>query len=71
MGEEMPLVMTVEEVADYLRIPRSSVYRLAQQGRIPCQKAGRRWRFHRAAIDEWLSKTGGGGPKTEERAGGG
>jgi len=53
--EEVP-VMTVEEVAEYLRIPRSSLYKLAQEGRIPCQKVGRHWRFHRAAIDEWLSR---------------
>ncbi len=67
MAEEMPLVMTVEEVADYLRIPRSSVYRLAQQGRIPCQKAGRRWRFHRAAIDEWLSNVNDEDRGTDDR----
>jgi len=47
--------MTVEEVADYLRIPQSSVYRLAQKGKIPCQKVGRRWRFLHQAIDDWLS----------------
>lgn len=55
MSDEIPLVMTVEEVAGYLRIPQSSVYRLAQEGRMPCQKVGRRWRFHRDAIDRWLS----------------
>jgi len=49
-------VMTVPEVADYLRIPKSSVYGLAQTGRIPCQKVGRHWRFHRNAIDRWLSQ---------------
>jgi excisionase family DNA binding protein len=48
-------VMTVEEVAAYLRIPQSSVYKLAQEGRIPCKKVGRRWRFHQKVIDEWLS----------------
>jgi len=53
--EEVP-VMTVEEVAAYLRIPRSSLYKLAQEGRIPCQKVGRHWRFRREAIDQWLSK---------------
>ena len=47
-------IMTVDEVAHYLRIPRSSVYTLAQEGRIPCRKVGRRWRFHREAIDRWL-----------------
>lgn len=59
MSNDSPIVMTVAEVAEYLRIPKSSVYKLAQEGRIPCQKAGRRWRFHRKAIDNWLSKTGG------------
>ncbi len=56
MRNRPKVVMTVDEVASYLRIPRSSVYKLAQEGRIPCQKAGRQWRFHRAAIDEWLSR---------------
>lgn len=52
--QEAP-VMNVQEVAMYLRIPKSSVYKLAQEGRIPCQKVGRHWRFHRKAIDQWLS----------------
>jgi len=55
MEVERALVMTVDEVAEYLRIPRSSLYKLAQEGRIPCQKVGRHWRFRREAIDEWLS----------------
>jgi excisionase family DNA binding protein len=55
MTEDLPIVMTADEVAEYLRIPRSSVYKLAQESRIPCKKAGRRWRFHRDAIDGWLA----------------
>jgi excisionase family DNA binding protein len=55
MSTKQPSVMTVDEVAEYLRIPRASIYKLAQQGRIPCQKVGRHWRFHRAALDKWLS----------------
>ncbi|MFV2044524.1 MAG: helix-turn-helix domain-containing protein [Anaerolineales bacterium] len=47
--------MNVTEVAEYLRIPKSSVYKLAQDGRIPCQKVGRHWRFHRTALEKWLS----------------
>ncbi len=50
-------VMTVEEIAEYLRIPKSSVYKLAQEARIPCQKVGRHWRFHRETINEWLSRS--------------
>ena len=53
-----PPVMTVEEVSEYLRIPRSSVYKLARQGRIPCQKVGRHWRFRREALDTWLESAG-------------
>ena len=56
MNVTLPEVMTVDEVAAYLRIPRGSVYKLAQQGPIPCQKVGRHWRFHRVALDEWLAR---------------
>ena len=54
MHEKMPDVMTFEEVMVYLRIPRSSLYKLAQEGKIPAQKVGRHWRFRREAIDRWL-----------------
>ena len=47
-------IMTVNEVAKYLRIPRSTVYKLAQRGNIPCQKVGRHWRFRKEALDRWL-----------------
>jgi excisionase family DNA binding protein len=51
---EPPSIMTIHEVAAYLRIPRSSAYKLAQSGKIPCQKVGRHWRFRRETIDRWL-----------------
>jgi len=35
MSKKTPDVMTLDEVADYLRIPRSTVYKLAREGRIP------------------------------------
>ena len=54
MHEQPPDVMTFEEVMAYLRIPRSSLYKLAQEGKIPSQKIGRHWRFRRRAIDRWL-----------------
>ena len=47
-------VMTIHELADYLRISRSTLYKLAQEGRVPCQKVGRHWRFRKQAIDNWL-----------------
>jgi excisionase family DNA binding protein len=35
--------------------PRACAYKLAQQGRITCQKVGRHWRFRREAVDGWLT----------------
>jgi excisionase family DNA binding protein len=48
-------ILTIDEAADLLRIPRSSVYKLAQQGKIPSQKVGRHWRFHRATLLNWIA----------------
>ena len=49
-------ILTIIELAKYLRIPRATAYKIAQQGRIPCQKVGRHWRFRKAAIDRWLER---------------
>ena len=56
MDKQHPPVMTIGEVAAYLRIPRSSVYKLAQKGKIPGKKVGRHWRFRRMTIELWLDK---------------
>lgn len=50
-----PDILTIEEAADLLRIPLSSVYKLAQQGRIPAQKVGRHWRFYRPTLLNWIA----------------
>jgi len=56
MSDEFPLVLTIDEASHYLRIPLSSLYKLAQEGKIPCQKVGRHWRFRKEAIDRWLDQ---------------
>lgn len=56
MHTDFPEVMTIGETCRYLRIPRSSLYKLAQEGKIPCQKVGRHWRFRKEAIDRWLEE---------------
>ncbi len=53
-----PSVMTIDELADYLQVAKSTLYKLAQTGRVPGQKVGKHWRFHRAAIDQWLQRRG-------------
>ena len=47
-------VLTVDDVAGYLRVPRSSIYKLAQQGVLRGRKVGKHWRFHRKAVEQWL-----------------
>jgi PTS system nitrogen regulatory IIA component len=48
-------VLTVQEVANYLRIDIRTVYRLAKKGEIPCIKIGRQWRFNREDIKDLIS----------------
>lgn len=47
-------VMTLEELAIYLKVPKSTMYKLVQEGRVPGQKIGKQWRFAKVAIDRWL-----------------
>jgi len=49
-------VMTIDELSAYLKIAKSTLYKLAQEGSIPGQKVGRHWRFHRSVIDQWLAR---------------
>jgi excisionase family DNA binding protein len=47
-------VMTASELAEYLRVNEVTIYRLAQEGKLPGVKLGRKWRFKREAIDRLL-----------------
>jgi len=51
---ELPQVLTLEEVANYLRLPKEIVERHAAQGQIPGRCIEATWRFLKDAIDEWL-----------------
>lgn len=57
MYAEQPEIMTIQEASQYLRVPLSSLYKLVQTGKIPCQKVGRHWRFRRQALEHWLEET--------------
>lgn len=48
-------LMTLDEVAGYLRLHRSTVYRLAGEGLIPGFKVGSQWRFAKERIDRWMA----------------
>ena len=47
-------VLTLEEVARYLRLPKDTIVRQAAQGAIPGRRIEYTWRFLKAAIDDWL-----------------
>jgi excisionase family DNA binding protein len=55
MTENQDNVLTIEELAVYLKISKSSLYKLAQKGEVPGQKVGKHWRFSRDIIDQWLA----------------
>lgn len=54
-GEKMMNdVMTVSEVAEYLRVNPQTVYRKAKAGELPAVRIGRAIRFQRAELESWL-----------------
>lgn len=54
MPEEYDEVMTVEEVAEFLRLKKGTVYRHTQDGKIPAFKVGSSWRYKRSSIAKWI-----------------
>jgi len=57
MSNEQPdAVMTLDELAQYLKVSKSTLYKQVQEGRIPGQKLGKQWRFSKAAVDAWLNR---------------
>ena len=47
-------LMTLEELADYLRVTKKTIYRLLEKRSIPATRVGRQWRFDKASIEVWL-----------------
>lgn len=47
-------ILTLEEVAKYLKLQPQTVYKWAQEGQIPGAKLGKEWRFRKQLIDEWI-----------------
>lgn len=49
-------ILTVKQVADYLKVTERTIYRLAAGKKIPAFKVGGTWRFSRADIDAWIKQ---------------
>lgn len=57
-SEGLGAFMTVDEVAEMLRINKSTVYRMAKEGRIPATRVGRQWRFRQKALEGFFDAGG-------------
>jgi excisionase family DNA binding protein len=49
-------IMTLEEVAKYLKLKPQTIYTWAQSGKIPAAKLGKEWRFRKSVIDKWFNQ---------------
>lgn len=48
--------LTINEVAKYLKIPKSTIYKLSQKGKLPSCKIGKQLRFKKSVLDKWLTE---------------
>jgi excisionase family DNA binding protein len=53
--DDLP-ILTVHEVAEYLRMSEAKVYRLVKEGHLPVIRIGKTWRFRKDLLDDWLTK---------------
>lgn len=58
----MATVLTLEEVASYLRVHPSTIYRLLKKNQLPAFKVGSDWRFNVESIDRWRADAERGRP---------
>lgn len=49
-------LLTTEQVAEYLKVDKFTIYRLVAQKRIPAFRVGSQWRFKKSVIEDWLIK---------------
>ena len=49
-------IMTLEEVAEYLRVKPQTIYTWAQEKKIPAAKLGKEWLFKKSIIDQWFNE---------------
>ena len=54
--DDMEDIMTLEEVAKYLKLKPQTIYTWAQNGKIPAAKLGKEWRFRKSIIDRWFNQ---------------
>ena len=65
MSDQPDEILTIDEVAAYLKAGKRTVYRLAASAQIPAFKLGGTWRFRRGELDEWIASRIGKAPSDD------
>jgi len=52
----MEKLLTLPQLAEYLQVSGTKLYKMAQRNKIPASKVGGNWRFKQSHIDKWLDK---------------
>jgi excisionase family DNA binding protein len=68
-GKDLPVMLTISEVAEYLKLHELTVRRLAREGELPAFKVGRQWRIQRAKLQDWIDARSGQGAPDQETEG--
>jgi len=63
MADKPKKILTIDGLSKYLDVSKSTLYKLAQEGKLPGQKVGKHWRFRKETVDKWLDE---GAEKPEE-----
>lgn len=50
-------LLTLSEVSKFLKVPKSTIYKLARERRLPGHKVGKHWRFVREEIEAWVQNS--------------
>jgi excisionase family DNA binding protein len=60
-------VMTIQDVAEHLKVGTKTIYSLVQRGRLPGFKVGGQWRFRRSDIEQWVEEQMNRGVRRRQR----
>ena len=67
MKSENDEILTIDELSVYLKISKSTLYKLVQENKLPGQKIGKHWRFRKDSIDKWIDETSASKPKPKPK----
>jgi excisionase family DNA binding protein len=52
----MDVILTLGELAEFLKAHPATIYRLLREKRIPAFRVGSEWRFHQDSVEQWMNE---------------